>query len=158
MEKNIMKNLIKTFSIIALSCSLAACSQPTPKVVEEPAVTPPIVGADKDEHGCIASAGYIWSALRNECIRLFESGIRLDPQEAIADKTVSAFIVFKNETEDKTAEVYLPGEGGPRIYVKQANNMEGDEGTWKEGNMTLRFQKGMYILDDPTGKTLYKGK
>lgn len=152
-----MKKLTNIVSILTFTLFLAACSNETPKVAEEPAVTPPIVGSDKDEHGCIASAGYTWSALKNECIRLFESGIRLDPQAAIADKTVSAFIVFKSHEDDLNAEVYMPGEGAPRLFVKQANNKDGDAGTWKEGDMTLRYSKNMYILDDPTGKTLYQG-
>ena len=37
-----------------------------------------MVGIDKDEHGCIASAGYTWSEVQLNCIRLFESGIRLE--------------------------------------------------------------------------------
>ena len=36
-----------------------------------------LVGNDKDEHGCIASAGYTWSELLQECIRPFEKGIKL---------------------------------------------------------------------------------
>ena len=33
-------------------------------------------GSDRDAHGCIGSAGYIWSEVRQDCIRLFEQGIR----------------------------------------------------------------------------------
>ncbi len=116
-----------------------------------------LVGADSDEHGCKASAGYTWSALKNECIRLFESGIRLDPQEAIADKTVSVFLVFKSEDDDAKGEVYMPGEGSPRLFVKQANNENQDAGTWKSGSFTLRYWKGMYILEDAKEEVLYQG-
>lgn len=31
-----------------------------------------MVGADKDEHGCIASAGYTWCAKTNQCERPWE--------------------------------------------------------------------------------------
>jgi hypothetical protein len=31
-----------------------------------------IVGGDRDEHGCIGSAGYVWCESLNECIRPFE--------------------------------------------------------------------------------------
>jgi len=31
-----------------------------------------IVGADADEHGCIASAGYLWCAAKQKCLRPFE--------------------------------------------------------------------------------------
>lgn len=29
-------------------------------------------GSDRDEHGCIGSAGYKWCAVKNKCLRLFE--------------------------------------------------------------------------------------
>lgn len=32
----------------------------------------PITGADKDTHGCITSAGYIWCAKENKCVRPWE--------------------------------------------------------------------------------------
>jgi membrane-bound inhibitor of C-type lysozyme len=31
-----------------------------------------LVGGDKDEHGCIGSAGYSWCAAKNSCIRVWE--------------------------------------------------------------------------------------
>jgi hypothetical protein len=34
--------------------------------------TDPILGGDKDEHGCIGSAGYIWCEPLNKCIRPWE--------------------------------------------------------------------------------------
>ena len=30
------------------------------------------VGADRDEHGCITSAGYLWCAKLHECVRPWE--------------------------------------------------------------------------------------
>ena len=38
---------------------------------------PEMIGGDKDEHGCIASAGYTWSEVQKDCIRLWEKGVRL---------------------------------------------------------------------------------
>ena len=37
-----------------------------------------VVGSDKDEHGCIASAGYTWSEVQKDCIRLWEKGVRMN--------------------------------------------------------------------------------
>lgn len=31
---------------------------------------PQAVGNDRDEHGCLASAGYTWSEVQKDCIRL----------------------------------------------------------------------------------------
>jgi len=36
------------------------------------AVDTPIVGGDKDTHGCIGSAGYSWCAVKNKCLRVWE--------------------------------------------------------------------------------------
>lgn len=34
--------------------------------------TPPVVGGDKDEHGCIGSAGYTWCEAKQKCLRNWE--------------------------------------------------------------------------------------
>lgn len=44
-----------------------------PKTEEE------IIGVANDAHGCNGAAGYTWSEARKDCIRLFESGIRMNP-------------------------------------------------------------------------------
>lgn len=31
-----------------------------------------IIGGDRDEHGCIGSAGYSWCAIKNKCLRVWE--------------------------------------------------------------------------------------
>lgn len=31
-----------------------------------------IVGGDKDEHGCLGSAGYSWCVVKNKCLRVWE--------------------------------------------------------------------------------------
>jgi hypothetical protein len=31
-----------------------------------------IVGGDRDEHGCLGSAGYSWRELKNKCLRIWE--------------------------------------------------------------------------------------
>lgn len=38
----------------------------------DPAPTPARVGGDRDEHGCIGSAGYSWCARENRCVRPWE--------------------------------------------------------------------------------------
>ncbi len=53
------------------------------------------VGDDKDAHGCIASAGYTWSEVLKDCIRLWEKGVRV---EDVADKEKPAYIVFSPDS------------------------------------------------------------
>ena len=54
-----------------------------------------IVGGDRDKHGCIGSAGYQWSEVQQDCIRVFEKGIRMKA----VDGSQSAFIVFRRYKE-----------------------------------------------------------
>ena len=42
---------------------------PASKLVQYP--QSPIVGGDRDEHGCIGSAGYVWCEVQKDCIRLW---------------------------------------------------------------------------------------
>ena len=35
-----------------------------------------LVGGDKDEHGCIASAGYSWNITKQECVREWEEVLK----------------------------------------------------------------------------------
>ena len=55
----------------------------------------PLVGGDRDEHGCIGSAGYVWCEVQKDCIRLFVKGIRT---EAVDGSDASAFIVFSPDS------------------------------------------------------------
>lgn len=56
-----------------------------------------LVGNDRDEHGCIASAGYQWSELLKDCIRPFEKGVKLG---SATDKnsTFAAYLVFNEDS------------------------------------------------------------
>ena len=72
-----------------------------------PCTSKPLVGSDRDAHGCIASAGYQWSELLKDCIRPFEKGIRMSP---VSDPSSSlgAYLVFS--ADQSKVEVYLPQE------------------------------------------------
>lgn len=83
-----------------------------------------IVGEDKDENGCVGSAGYTWSILKNNCIRVFDIGYRLNPIEIIENEAViSAFVIFDKNKEK--VELFLPNldksiilnDDGNGIYI-----------------------------------------
>ena len=62
-----MKNLllyIALFSIL-ISCKF---NDADPEVTNVPHKDSTIVGVDKDNNGCLASAGYTWSKLNKECV------------------------------------------------------------------------------------------
>lgn len=144
--------------LFALSILTFGCGQPKANQVKSDAQTAPgMVGNDRDDHGCIGSAGYTWSALKNECVRLFEVGIRLDPKDASLDPTTSVFIVFKSPDNLGKAEVFVPGSIGAQIFEKQPQSSN-SEGVWKGGNMVLKLAKGVYTLEDSNKKLLYQGK
>ncbi len=155
-KKTMKSNFFIPF--ICLAMLVGACNsskkQSSGNTTDAPAA---MVGNDADEHGCKASTGYTWSVVKNECVRLFESGIRLDPQDPSLDKTLSAFILFKSIDDDAKAEVFIPNQKESRIFKKQPNSGEGDAGTWKDGDMTIKYWKGMYMLENNKNKVLYQG-
>ena len=159
---NFLNNLIMSKTILLLSFSfvlcLSACTETpkkeAPKAVPVPEVAPPMVGGDSDEHGCKGSAGYTWSVVKNECIRIFESGIRLDPQAADLDKSTSAFVVFKSENDESQAELYLPSQKTSILLPKDKKD---DRGKWHNADYILTQWKGMYTLENSKKKVLYQG-
>jgi len=47
-------------------CGFGVASKPETKAV------PPLLGGDRDEHGCIGSAGYQWCEAKSKCLRIWE--------------------------------------------------------------------------------------
>ena len=41
-------------------------------LIDRSASTTPLVGGDRDSHGCIGSAGYLWSEQKQQCVRPWE--------------------------------------------------------------------------------------
>jgi hypothetical protein len=154
-----MSKTILLLLFSAVLC-LSACTETPKKAAPEAAkteatpVAAPMVGGDSDEHGCKGSAGYTWSVVKNECIRIFESGIRLDPQAADLDKTTSAFVVFKSETDEAQAELYLPSQ---KASILLAKDKKDDRGKWTNPDYILTQWKGMYTLENSKKKVLYQG-
>ncbi len=78
--------LIAFAILVFVSCK---CSSDTPKQIDN------IVGADQDAHGCKSSAGYVWSEVKQDCIRVWEIGVSLSN---IANKENNCFVVFSNDS------------------------------------------------------------
>jgi hypothetical protein len=112
---------------------------------------PVMAGNDLDKHGCKGSAGYTWSVVRNECVRIFEVGIRLDPQDTALDQTLSAFVIASADSAQ--VELYLPHSEGS-LLLERSNDSEA--GKWNKGNWLLTRNEGVYSLKE--GKKLrYQG-
>ncbi len=143
----------KTFTLSIAALAFAACNNGTPQQADNAAEEPTtpqqetMVGDDRDEHGCIGSAGYSWSALRGECIQVFEVGTRLNPMDVEQEEAViSAFIVSK-EGDNSQVELFITGEDQNPILKKEA------DGTFKNGKYTYNAQTKELSMD---GKVAYK--
>lgn len=152
-----MYNSIVSLAICFLflsSCNNAAKPDQTGKdnMRTNPTDTiPPKPGSDKDEHGCIPSAGYTWSIVRNSCIRLLETGIKIEPQDPKLDKTTVAYLVF---TDDKIrVEIFLPTQ--KKSVIIRKSSAEGEPLKWANGPLALSESNGIYSLEDE-GKLLYR--
>lgn len=94
---------------------------------------------DKDENGCLASAGFVWSKVNKECVKGF-SGIQLNPTDKPdnQDETLSAYVLFNEDASQ--AEVFLPKDTASIILER------GDEGKpWILNDWQLVPWKG-YVL------------
>ncbi|MFZ7201158.1 hypothetical protein [Avibacterium avium] len=79
MKKPITLSLLSTALIMG-------CTSPSPM---------PLVGADRDEKGCIPSAGYTWSELKQQCIQPFSiADIRLTDPE---NPTLAVYVILAEE-------------------------------------------------------------
>lgn len=95
-----------------------------------------VLGTDKDKHGCVHSAGYSWSKLREECIRVFEEGYRLNRIDELKGESMnkSAFVVFEDDGD--RAELFLPDVTDSVMLEREK------EGTpYKGGEWSLELQK-----------------
>lgn len=70
------------------------------------------VGSDKDSHGCKSSAGYQWSELLQDCIRVWEVGVAITP---VDDTTKAGYIVFKKDSTK--VELFLPINNGANVIL-----------------------------------------
>ena len=69
-EKNRLKVILSLVMYFFMASVMSACKgeQPHYRLATRPA----LVGSDRDEHGCIGSAGYTWCAQQSACVRPWE--------------------------------------------------------------------------------------
>ena len=112
---------------LLICCSFFACDKVFKKQEDFTRAndTVPVerVEGEQDAHGCIPSAGYTWSHLKQDCLRIFEEGYRLNPIDTLSeDKVVlgSAFILYN---EDKTkVELFISSEKEGVVLEKKDKN------------------------------------
>ncbi|MCL5435819.1 MAG: hypothetical protein M1275_01955 [Patescibacteria group bacterium] len=122
--------------VIALGAYFYLKHEPAQETAKESATTT-LVGGDRDEHGCIGSAGYSWCEPKNKCLRVWEESCYANPEEEIQhllalkyNKPISEITV----TATKKTDDYIagrvsffapglpqPGEGGIFLAAKKNN-------------------------------------
>ncbi|REC50326.1 hypothetical protein [Chryseobacterium pennipullorum] len=107
----------------------------------------PIVGGDRDVHGCLGSAGYTYSQLKNDCIKVFKQKIKL--KEVNADKSYTSMTAVLFSRDMKRAEIFIPDGIAKSIILER----EGKSKIWKSGS----YIKESYVLM-PYKKTGYQIK
>jgi len=89
---------VKLYALLypLLACILIGCSTDKPAETQTDTQDDPhIVGADRDLHGCIRSAGYSWCARTEQCERPWELAAKHG-----FENTAEAFATFCDETDD----------------------------------------------------------
>ncbi|OXA76145.1 hypothetical protein SAMN05444397_101353 [Flavobacterium aquidurense] len=149
-----MKKVLLFSVIIALSFSCAkkvSEEKKESKEVSKPAkkdTTPAVVvGGDSDSHGCKASAGYNWSILKKECIRIFENSTKLSHAEDGKTYSTVAYVIFDGDK----AELFLDTQKESIILERKS---EGD--SWVKDDLQLIPWKG-YVLKKGE-KIIYTGE
>ena len=94
--------------IVVLSCSV---SQP---------ITPQITGGDVDQHGCIPSAGYVWSELQEDCLRPFELDLQLITTSLNDGSTHAQYVGVLFAPDRMRCEIFIEGKS-PILELVQTN-------------------------------------
>ena len=110
---------------------------------------------DKDENGCLASAGFVWSKVNKECIKGF-SGIQLNPVDKPdnQDETLSAYVLFNEDAS--LAEVFLPKDTSSIVLTRETEGKpwvlkEWQLVSWK-GYVLKKGAANMFSGDGEIGK------
>ncbi|UZT99150.1 hypothetical protein ODZ84_06155 [Chryseobacterium fluminis] len=141
-----MKKLILTAVCMV---GLSACNQPAKNTEKKPADERKAVGSDKDDHGCMASAGQTWSELKQNCIQVFNEGFRLNPVNAQNNAAViSAFVLMGDD--QKKAELFLPDREDQQAVLLDKDS----KGMYQNGQYSYDPIKSVLYVD---GKEQYKG-
>lgn len=123
------KVALLSIGILALTACNNLKSNSFENTEEQTATEQSTVGGDKDEHGCLTSAGETWSQLKQSCIQIFNVGQHLNPIETKdGEAVISAFVLF-NDDKSK-AELFLPNTKS-NIILKTADKNSYENGTYK---------------------------
>lgn len=141
--------ILLAFSLSLFSCDYILKKQDKGADTDSIGKENVVMGTDKDKNGCVLSAGYRWSVLKNDCVRPIEDGYRLNSVQQVEDESPvkSAFVIF--DEDKKHAELYLPDTNAGIIMDADGKNV------FRKGKWSLHSDKG-YSLKQ-SGQLLYVG-
>jgi hypothetical protein len=102
----------------------------------------PILGGDKDEHGCIGSAGYSWCEAKQKCLRIWEEKCEegsLNVNESILAEDLGIKVSYYSNPENQTGSKI----DGNRIYFYMNGPMNVSH--YKSGQYLEKFSKATNI-------------
>ena len=102
---------------------------------------------------CNAAAGYTWSEVKQNCIRLFEDGVQL-VSETDKSSSSAAYVVFA--ADSLKAEVYVPGHDNHPVLDRRTLPAGGY--VWNQEDddtYNVRRLDGKWVIEQ-RGKVLYK--
>ncbi|MDD3037807.1 hypothetical protein [Bacteroides sp.] len=112
-----------------------------------------LLGGDRDEHGCIGSAGYVWCEVLKDCIRVFEKGIRT---EDVDGSNASTFIVFSPDS----AQVELFFSNGNPNEILDRRSLPSGGSAWNvedDDTKNVRIENGLWTISQ-RGKLIFSQK
>lgn len=90
---------IKLLSIVFLTLCMICC-----KSVSKESSKNQLIGGHRDAHGCLSAAGYQWSEIKQECVRIFEIGTHLIPISTKEGEAIFAAYIY---IEEEKAELFI---------------------------------------------------
>ena len=112
-----MKTILAALITVATLSACAASSEPS-------------LGSDRDAHGCIGSAGYSWSALKQTCVQPWNAAdIKLDDP---ANGTLAVYVVLS--ADKAQAEIFAAD-------VPQNTLLEAVKGGYMSKNGKVRLMR-----------------
>lgn len=133
-------NLLITLVSMLCLCACGGQGKQNAQEMSADSIEQPLVGGSRDAHGCLISAGYTWSEVRKDCIRLFEEGICLEDVEGN-----SCIVVFSSDS----ARVELFFSNGAANEILDRRSLPKGGFVWNvedDDTKNLRLENGEWVI------------
>lgn len=139
-----MKNFFLFLTLLFIATSCDYILKPSSVNVVDEKLPEMAIEAEKDKNGCVADAGFKWSKINQNCIKLIEEGYRLNPTDNLTnlEAAKSAFVIF--DASNLNAEVFLPNVSDAILLNRNSIN---DDFTNKELKFSLKKDYTLSVKD-----------